>query len=601
MNLPRLKVCLIAMRKRSRKEGMNVFNRYIGNSTKLFTRLMAVLSACILPVCALSLVSNAYEQEAIRQAIDATQESNVAYYLEMLEQELSRLRNITYSYMNDQELQELSVVYDTLSDYKRAETVINVRKKLMHIRQISSYVANIYVYLPAMERTINAINTDYELSEEEIAWYMSQENLAKPVMNENEQLMICSYHPMTATADRLPAMLLAVEIDPAAIREILSKASPEEGGAMLIGEDWSIQLENHSLDDGSSFSSLLPIWKERSSGTKRINWADTECLFAWRYSAETDTTLFVYIPQDAVLGELWRIERLLWLLLVAAAAALTGTAFVIYRMVHVPMWRMVEAFREVENGNQEIRLAVHGSDEFRYLYDRFNRMLDHLNSLIQQVYTQRILSQQSQLKQLQMQINPHFFYNSFFAIQGMIEMGDTQTATRMLQNIGNYFRYITRNARNSVPLREEVAHARSYCEIQRIRFENIEISFENIPEGYADFIVPRLILQPLIENAYLHGLEDKEDAGILKVRFYAEKDGLFIEVEDDGGGISKEQLEKLRRDMQENEGLETTAIINIHRRLKLFFGEEAGISLAQNEHNGLQVTIFMPAKGDRHV
>lgn len=78
MNLPRLKVCLIAMRKKSRKEGMNVFNRYIGNSTKLFTRLMAVLSACILPVCALSLVSNAYEQEAIRQAIDATQESNVA-------------------------------------------------------------------------------------------------------------------------------------------------------------------------------------------------------------------------------------------------------------------------------------------------------------------------------------------------------------------------------------------------------------------------------------------------------------------------------------------------------------------------------------------
>lgn len=112
---------------------------------------MLVLSACILPVCALSLVSNAYEQEALRQAIDATQESNVAYYLEMLDQELSRLRSIAYSYMNDLELQELAVVYDTLSDYKRAETVINVRNKLMHIRQISPYVANIYVYLPAME------------------------------------------------------------------------------------------------------------------------------------------------------------------------------------------------------------------------------------------------------------------------------------------------------------------------------------------------------------------------------------------------------------------------------------------------------------------
>ena len=562
---------------------------------------MLVLSACILPVCALSLVSNAYEQEALRQAIDATQESNVAYYLEMLDQELSRLRSIAYSYMNDLELQELAVVYDTLSDYKRAETVINVRNKLMHIRQISPYVANIYVYLPAMERTVNAVNTDYELSEEEISWYMEQKNLAKPIMTERGQLMVCSYYPMTATAERLPAMLLAVEIDPDAIREILGKASSEEGGAMLVGENWSVQLEDRALAGERGFSELMDVWRERSSGTRRIGWADTECLFAWRYSAEMDATLFVYIPQDAVLGGLWRIERLLWLLLIAAAAALTGTAFVIYRMVHMPMWRMVEAFREVENGNREIRLSAHGNDEFRYLYDRFNRMLDHLNSLIQQVYTQRILSQQSQLKQLQMQINPHFFYNSFFAIQGMIEMGDTQTASRMLQNIGRYFRYITRSARDSVPLREEAAHARSYCEIQRIRFENIEIMFEEVPEAYADFVVPRLILQPLIENAYLYGLENKEGAGTLEVRFREEEGGLSMEVEDDGGGMSEERLEALRRDLQGQEGLETTGIINIHRRLKLFFGEEAGISLAQNERNGLKVAVFMPAKGDRHV
>ena len=127
---------------------------------------MLVLSACILPVCALSLVSNAYEQEVIRQAIDTTQESNVSYYLVMLEQELSRLMNITHSYMNDQEFQELAVMYNALSDYKRAEAIVNVRKKLMHIRQISPYAANIYVYLPTMGRSINAVNTDYELSED---------------------------------------------------------------------------------------------------------------------------------------------------------------------------------------------------------------------------------------------------------------------------------------------------------------------------------------------------------------------------------------------------------------------------------------------------
>ena len=579
---------------------MDMFNRFFGRSARLFPRLMLVLSACILPVCALSLVSNAYEQEVIRQAIDTTQESNVSYYLVMLEQELSRLMNITHSYMNDQEFQELAVMYNALSDYKRAETIVNVRKKLMHIRQISPYVANIYVYLPTMGRSINAINTDYELSEDEIMWYMAQENLGKPAMNDSGQLLIWSYYPSTATSERLPVMLLAVEIDLNAIREILAGAS-EEGGAMLVGADWSLSLDAPAPADSPEFSEIQVIWEERTSGTQRIGWQGTECLFAWRYSAAMDATLLIYIPQDEVLGGLWQVERLLWLLLVAAAAALTGTAFVIYRMVHMPMRRMVDAFRQVESGDREVRLVVHGSDEFSYLYDRFNHMIDHLNGLIQQVYTQRILSQQSQLKQLQMQINPHFFYNSFFAIQGMIEMNDTQTATRMLKNIGNYFRYITRSARDFVPLKDEAAHARSYCEIQSIRFENIDVIFGEIPDGYADFAVPRLILQPLIENAYLYGLENKEGDGRLEVRFQVADDFLQIEVEDDGGGISDERLDKPRLNLQETEELETTGMINIHRRLKLFFGEEAGIFLVRNEHNGLIVTISMPVKGDSHV
>lgn len=112
---------------------------------------MAVLSACILPVCALSLVSNAYEQEAIRQAIDATQESNVAYYLEMLEQELSRLRNITYSYMNDQEFQELSVVYSNVSQ-ESAELLAKITTRSAKCAQIVVAMIPIICVYPFLQR-----------------------------------------------------------------------------------------------------------------------------------------------------------------------------------------------------------------------------------------------------------------------------------------------------------------------------------------------------------------------------------------------------------------------------------------------------------------
>jgi two-component system sensor histidine kinase YesM len=561
--------------------------------TKLSRRLMLMLGICIIPICVLSLISNAREQEKLRETIFASRIENVSYYQALLGQELERLRDISLSYVTDKDFLAASAIYDTMSDYKRAECINNIRQKLLHVRCISPYATNIYVYLPLLKRSINSLNTDYELTDEQITWLVSQRNVGKPILNVQNKVVLCSFYPtLVPINSHLPTMILSIEINTDQINRILAEAA-DSGGACLAGNGWVIGSEG--LEEVSS------ILTSKKSGARTASLNGTACLLAWAYSELTDTVMVTWLSQDEILGGLKDIQRILWLMLVASVMALTGTAISAYRMVHVPMHQLVRAFQEVERGNSSVRLNVQANDEFQYLYDHFNQMMDRLNSLIQQVYKQRIFTQQSLLKQLQMQINPHFFYNSFFAIQGMIEMGDTQTATEMLHHIGNYFRFITRSGRDAIPLKDEAAHAKSYCEIQRIRFENIFVEFGEVPQMYADFEVPRLILQPLIENAYIYGLENKDSKGNLTVRFFTDKQFVCIEVEDDGGSMSEERLMQLNKNLADTESLETTGMINIHRRLKLFFGEAAGITLVQNEYNGLRLNIRMPKGGRQNV
>ncbi|MDD6884263.1 MAG: histidine kinase [Eubacteriales bacterium] len=567
-------------------------------SVKLFSRLMAVLLFCMVPVCGLSLFSNFREQIQLKQTIIEAQERNASYYLRLLEQEVSRLKDITYAYMNDDDFMNLAMMYDHMSDYARAEATENVRAKLKHIHEISPYANTLYLYLPTLGRSLNTRSFDYELDQEQIRWYMERETLSVPVVNEAGQLMILSYYPASATIYDLPEMMLGIELKRSEIRSILREASQ---GAMLIGDGWNIWTEPNVLEQTPGYETLVSQITSSSSGMQTIRWMDEQCLFVWKYSSMLNATILTYIPQNEVLGGLRETQRFLWMLLAAAIIMLTGTAFGVWHMVHMPMRRIVDAFREVENGNNDVRLTVSSKDEFQYLYSRFNHMMSRLNSLIQQVYTQRILSQQAQLKQLQMQINPHFFYNSFFAIRGMIEMGDHETAMKMLSSIGNYFRYITRSARDSVPLKEEVAHARDYCEIQKVRFESIQVIFDPMPEELADFEVPRLILQPLIENCYLHGLESKESEGILKVYFENSDVLLRIVVEDNGGHMDDATLAMLSDKLRNTNEMESTGMINIHRRLQLFYGEQAGLSLYRNSMDGLTLVVTIPKGGRTNV
>jgi two-component system sensor histidine kinase YesM len=201
--------------------------------------------------------------------------------------------------------------------------------------------------------------------------------------------------------------------------------------------------------------------------------------------------------------------------------------------------------------------------------------------------------QKAELKQLQSQINPHFLYNSFFILKRRIKTGDNESAMYFAEKMGNYFRFITRSASDEVPLKQEVEHAGIFAEIQGMRFSNrIKVNFDELPQRYENVIVPRLILQPLIENAFVHGLEDLEENGLLDVRFKEEAGLLRIIVEDNGQNMPEDYIENINKALEtRTDNTEMTGMFNIHRRLRLKFGGESGLKLTRGELGGLKVSV----------
>jgi two-component system sensor histidine kinase YesM len=161
--------------------------------------------------------------------------------------------------------------------------------------------------------------------------------------------------------------------------------------------------------------------------------------------------------------------------------------------------------------------------------------------------------------------------------------------------LGEYFQYITRDGAEEVPLEKEAHHARTYMEIQTIRFgHRINVHFGAIPVGVGDILVPRLILQPIIENAYNHSLEKKVKDGQLSVEMSLSPVELIIAIQDNGNDLTDEKIEQLQMILHDGAIQESTGMINVHRRLKIKYGEAGGLRLNRGIQGGLKVEIFIP-------
>ena len=263
-----------------------------------------------------------------------------------------------------------------------------------------------------------------------------------------------------------------------------------------------------------------------------------------------------------------------------------------------PLLEVVSAMQQARNGNYGIRVNETRRDEIGELNKAYNFLIDEINRLINEVYKEKLAIKTAEINALQAQINPHFLYNTLDSINWMlIERGDTGTS-RIIQSLGNMLRYSTNTEESVVPMSAEINFVRNYLLIQKNRMED-RLEYEiSVPEELNNRMVPKLFLQPIVENAIKHGLSPQSKPGFIMISGEQNDEFTEITVEDTGAGMTREALEGLERQMKgdkEPSG-DHIGLANVSARIRLKYGEEYGVSISSRQGQGTKVTVRLPGE-----
>jgi len=234
-------------------------------------------------------------------------------------------------------------------------------------------------------------------------------------------------------------------------------------------------------------------------------------------------------------------------------------------------------------------------EEVQLLSDGIESMVGHLKRLIERNTEQEKQRRKTELALLQAQINPHFLYNTLDTIIWLIESGEISESVAMVGSLSNFFRFSLSRGQNVITLKEEQQHIRSYLEIQHMRYRDLMEYEIDIPEELEAYILPKLTLQPLVENALYHGIKIRRRKGLIRVSGRIDGEHLILEVADDGSGMTEERLEEVRSSLidgrKEGFGLRT-----VHQRIQILFGTEYGLSIESTPDIGTRILVKIPMR-----
>ena len=265
-----------------------------------------------------------------------------------------------------------------------------------------------------------------------------------------------------------------------------------------------------------------------------------------------------------------------------------------------PIQVLAQAAGRISEGDLDARADVDSRDEIAVLADRFNDMAGNIQTLVVKVREDEQKMRKADLRLLQEQINPHFLYNTLDNIVWLIEGNEPDEAGEMVVTLSEFFRLVLSKGKEFITIRQEEQHISSYLQIQGKRYHDIlDYHIYIDPEIY-EYQIPKLTLQPLVENALYHGIKYKRSRGMIEITGTKEGENLYLTVADDGVGMDEDELKKLEKEISRpcKETESGFGLANVNERIRMYFGSEYGMKIWSEKGSGTRITIEIPAITD---
>ena len=319
---------------------------------------------------------------------------------------------------------------------------------------------------------------------------------------------------------------------------------------------------------------------------------------AWYFLKNWPAQDWLMISRVQKTRYLMTIRNYILILLCLAALLLAGAILLVsflIRSITKPISKITATVTEIGQGDYSRRVSVMDGGEIGILASEFNRMLDRIQSLMEEIVQKEKVKREAEMAMLQLQMAPHFFYNIMESIVGLIYMDEKKTAVRTIQYLSGFYRGVLNHGREIIPVSQELEIARNYLEIMKIchpdKFD-YEISCE---EKAADCPISKLSLQPILENSIHHGFQDMETGGRIRIRACLRDEMVQVDIEDNGRGIDRSARENVMNEENEGFRMESFGLRNTDDRIKLYFGESYGIRIL-DAPEGTWIQIRLPGK-----
>lgn len=392
--------------------------------------------------------------------------------------------------------------------------------------------------------------------------------------------------------------VLLVDMNYSSIEQLLNKANTDHSSEYVYLMDSNGELIYHpkqkliynSLYEENNLAAVLyddGSREESFQGEKRLVTVKTISYTGWR--------IVSVVPMSAFNMDISGTRLFAFLFVSLSMLMIMILNQLVSARIAKPLRELNRSVREWEAGNMEPDIYVGGSMEVEHLGRTLRSAVGQLRQLMKDIVVEQEEKRRSELDALQSQINPHFLYNTLDSIVWMIEGERYEDAVFMITQLASLFRISLSRGRTIISIGDEVKHARNYMNIQKIRYKNIFSVEFHLEEEILDCCTVKLIIQPLLENAIYYGVECMDGDGEIEVRGYRKEQDVYIEVRDNGLGMTEETvgalLKKNNRVRKKGSGV---GLINVHTRIRLRFGETYGLEIESQPDEGTVVRIHLP-------
>ncbi len=309
------------------------------------------------------------------------------------------------------------------------------------------------------------------------------------------------------------------------------------------------------------------------------------------------------IPRESMLKDTNTVIFIIIILVLGAGALISIACYKLSNNLYKPMDTIVKKMKEVSMGNLEVRMEQkYEGKDFKQLANGFNIMIEEINILMYRIKKEQSEIKQIELNRLQSQIKPHFLYNTLECIHWQALLDGNKNVSRMVKALADFYRLCLSKGKDIISLSQELANVENYLIIQNMRYGDIAECEISIDDTFKNVLIPKLTLQPLIENSIYHGIRVKDGyKGKILVSAKEEGDKIIISVADNGVGMEQEQIDEVNNSISIFDEKTGYGLRNVHKRIEILFGSGYGLYYRKNEYGGITVDVLLPkGKGENN-